>query len=666
MKPDHLPSGSFAAHVFQDEEGNLDQEKKLSPLAYESMDGEKYPPYVPPEKEMKEFTWTAVILGVLLAIILGAANAYLGLRVGMTVSASIPAAVISMGILRGLLRRGTILENNIVQTIGSAGESVAAGVIFTIPALYLLDLAPKMVMVTLIAGLGGILGLLMMIPLRRSVIVKEHGKLPFPEGTACAEVLVAGDSGGGSAKLLFSSMGVAGLYRAIQKGLGIFPESVEYAIGGYPGSMIGAEVLPSLLGVGFIVGIRIAAVMLLGSIISWLCLMPLIKFFGSGNISVIYPSEVPIMEMSPWDLWDNYIRYIGAGAVIFGGLTGFVEAFPTIIRSFKRVLSNFSMKKIGVEVRTKQDLPGAVVMIGSLVLALALLFIIPIQSMQIRIIAAVAVVVFSFFFVTVASRIVGLVGSSNSPVSGMTIATLLLTAVIVKVAGISGASGMTASIVAGAIVCIALASAGDMSQDLKTGFLVGATPRYQQIAEIIGVLATALVIGYILSMLNTTYGYGTQELPAPQATLMSMVVQGIFHGNLPWLLILMGAALGLGIRLIGLPVLAFGVGLYLPIHLNAAIFIGGVIRAIVMKRYPKGSQRHRKVTERGMLIGSGLVAGGAIVALLVAVLTYFQIDSSIHVGGPFEESALFGLGMFMLLAGYLYFGVIRKTQGKKE
>lgn len=640
----------------------MSTENRLSPLAYESTDGDAYPPYVPADRNVREFTPKAIILGVLLAVILGAANAYLGLRVGMTVSASIPAAVVSMGILRGLLRRGTILENNIVQTIGSAGESVAAGIIFTIPALYLLDLAPKMVMVTLVAGIGGILGLLMMVPLRRSLVVREHGRLPYPEGTACAEVLVAGDSRGSSARLLFSSMGVGGLYRALQKGLGLFPESVEYAIRGYPGSMIGADVLPSLMGVGFIVGIRIASVMLLGSIVSWLCLMPLIKFFGSGNPASIFPSGIPILEMGPWELWDNYIRYIGAGAVIFGGLTGFFEALPTIVRSFRNVIGNFSMKSVGIEIRTRQDLPGAVVIVGSMLLALALLFVIPIDSTLVRILASVSVVVFSFFFVTVASRIVGLVGSSNSPVSGMTIATLLLTAVIVKVAGLSGASGMTASIVAGAIVCVALASAGDMSQDLKTGFLVGATPRYQQMAEIIGVLATALFIGYLLNMLSATYGYGTPELPAPQATLMSMVVKGIFNGNLPWHLILMGAALGLGVRLIGLPVLAFGVGLYLPIHLNAAIFLGGLARWIVMRRHPAGSPGHREVMERGMLVGSGLVAGGAIVALIVAVLTYFGIHDSLHVGGPLADSPLFGMGMFLLLGAYLVTTVLRRRE----
>lgn len=635
-------------------------EKRLSPLAYESSDGEDYPPYVPDSSRMAEFSPKAVVLGVLLAVVLGAANAYLGLRVGMTVSASIPAAVVSMGILRGILGRGTILENNIVQTIGSAGESVAAGVIFTIPALYLLDMAPRTVMVALLAGIGGILGLLMMIPLRRALVVKEHGKLPYPEGTACAEVLVAGDSGGGSARLLFATMGVGGLYRALQKGLGLFPESVEYAIRGFPGSMIGADVLPSLLGVGFIVGVRIASVMLLGSIVSWLCLMPLIKFFGSGNAAAIFPSGMVIAEMGPWDLWDSYIRYIGAGAVVFGGLCGFVESIPTIAGSFRRVISKFSPGSIGIEVRTQQDLPGAVVIIGSLVMALAILFVLPIHSTAVRIVASAAVVLFSFFFVTVASRIVGLVGSSNSPVSGMTIATLLLTAVIVRLAGVEGASGMTASIAAGAIVCIALASAGDMSQDLKTGFLVGATPRYQQVAELVGVLATALFIGFLLSMLNTTYGYGTQELPAPQATLMSMVVRGIFDGNLPWHLLLMGAALGLGIRLIGLPVLAFGVGLYLPIHLNAAIFLGGFVRYIVDRRHPKGSPGHLRVMERGMLAGSGLVAGGAIVALMVAVLTYFQLDGAIHIGGPLAGSSPFGMLMFLALAAYLMATVLRR------
>ncbi len=638
-----------------------EEKKRLSPLAYESMDGKDYPPYVPAGKRMKEFSVRAIILGVFLAVILGAANAYLGLKVGMTVSASIPAAVISMGILRGVFRRGTILENNMVQTIGSAGESIAAGVIFTIPALYLLGLAPEMITVTLMAGLGGVLGLLMMIPLRRAVVVQEHGKLPFPEGTACAEVLVAGEVGGGSAKTLFASMGVAGLYRFAQNGLKIFPESIECAISGFSGAMFGVDILPSLLGVGFIIGMRISSAMLVGSIISWLCIIPLIKFFGAES-SAIFPSETPISEMGPWDIWNNYIRYIGAGAVAFGGISSFIEALPTIFRSFKRVLETFSLKRIGIDIRTQQDLPGAVVVIGSLVIAIALLFVLPIDSVPARIVAAVSVVVFSFFFVTVSSRIVGLVGSSNNPVSGMTIATLLLTALIVRIAGITGTAGIMASMGAGAIVCIALAAAGDMSQDLKTGFLLGATPRYQQLGEIIGTLVTALVIGYLLNILNTTYGFGTPELPAPQATLMSMVVRGIFNGNLPWALIFMGVALGLGARLIGLPVLAFGVGIYLPIHLNLAIFIGGTIRALVQKKFPKGSGRHKDVMEKGMLMSSGLVAGGAVVGLIVAILTYLRLDKSIYVGGLFENSMIAGLAVFLFLAVYLYARVVKKRE----
>ena len=636
-----------------------EQKKKLSPLAYESMDGEHYPPYVPAETRMKEFSLRAILLGILLAVILGAANAYLGLKVGMTVSASIPAAVISMGILRGLLKRGTILENNMVQTIGSAGESIAAGVIFTIPALYMLGLAPELITVTLMAGLGGTLGLLMMIPLRHALMVKEHGKLPFPEGTACAEVLVAGEVGGSSAKTLFASMGIAGLYRFAQNGLKLFPESIESAISGFSGAMLGVDILPSLMGVGFIIGIRISSAMLVGSIISWLCIIPLIKFFGAGA-QAVFPSEIPISEMGPWDLWNNYIRYIGAGAVAFGGIISFIEALPTIFRSFKRVFQTFSLKRVGINIRTEQDLPGAVVIFGSLFIAIAMLFILPIDSMLGRVLAAVSVVVFSFFFVTVSSRIVGLVGSSNNPVSGMTIATLLLTALIVRLAGISGTAGIMASMGAGAIVCIALAAAGDMSQDLKTGFLLGATPRYQQLGEIIGTLITALVIGYLLNILNTTFGFGTQELPAPQATLMSMVVRGIFEGNLPWALIFTGAALGLGARLIGLPVLAFGVGIYLPIHLNLAVFIGGAIRALVQRKFPKDSKRHKRVMEKGMLMSSGMVAGGALVGLIVAMLTYFKLDSSIKIGGPFEESMIAGLAVFLLLAVYLYTGVVRK------
>ncbi|MCF4152264.1 oligopeptide transporter, OPT family [Dethiosulfovibrio sp. F2B] len=642
------------------EETKKEPIRRLPEEAYEVMDGDQYPPYVSSDKKIPELTFRAIFLGFILSIVLGAANAYLGLKVGMTVSASIPAAVISMGIMRGILKKGTILENNIVQTIASSGESLAAGVIFTVPALYILArtnpqlVPPKLITVTLMSALGGLLGLLFMIPLRRFLIVKEHGNIPYPEGAACAEVLVAGEVGGAPAKTLFASLGLAGVYRFAQAGMKIFPEEIEWGIKGFTGAHIGADIFPSLMGVGFIVGRRIATIMLVGGVVAWLGVIPLIEFFGRHSADAIFPAATAVSELGVWGIWNKYIRYVGAGAVAFGGLLSFVEALPTIINSFKAVMKRSKNDDGTPERRTQQDLPGKIVTWGSLLVAVSMLFVLPIDNTVARIVSAIAVVVFGFFFVTVSSRIVGLVGSSNNPVSGMTIATLLLTAILVKLGGISGIEGILASLTAGSVVCIALACAGDMSQDLKTGFLVGSTPKYQQIGEMIGTVAAALVIGLVLIMLDSTYGFGSKELPAPQAGLMAMVVQGIFQGDLPWTLVWIGAALGLCARLVQIPVLPFGIGLYLPIHLSVPIFFGSLIREAVMKKFPKGHEKHKPALETGMLISSGFVAGDALVGLLAAFLAYVGVADKIAVGGPLSASGIGGLVLFMVLALYMY------------
>ncbi len=497
-------------------------QKGLPDGAYKLNKGEKYTPYIPSNKIMPEFTILSIVLGVLLSVVFGAANAYLGLKVGMTVSASIPAAVISMAIVRVLLKRKSILENNMVQTISSAGESLAAGAIFTLPALFLWGENPSALTMTLITLFGGALGILFMIPVRRYLIVQEHGKLPYPEGTACAEVLVSGEEGGKGARLIFAGGGIGLLYKFIGDGLKLFPTEIETKIKGFSGAAIGMDVLPSLLGVGFIIGPKISAYMLAGGILGWLILIPMITFIGNDLTSTILPATDLIKDLGYWGIWSNYIRYIGAGAVATGGVISLIKSLPIMISSFKDAMKGFGSKSNTASERTDTDLKGKFVIISVIVL-IVLMAILPI--IPVGIMGAILIAIFGFLFVTVSSRIVGLLGSSSNPVSGMTIATLLFTTIIMKATGASGKPGMIAVLCVGAVICTAAAIAGDASQDLKTGYLLGATPWKQQIGEFIGVLASAVAIGFIMILLNDQYVFGSKELGAPQATLMKLVIE---------------------------------------------------------------------------------------------------------------------------------------------
>ncbi|MTI60114.1 MAG: oligopeptide transporter, OPT family [Firmicutes bacterium] len=599
--------------------------KGLDSNAYEAIPGEEYQPYIAAEKVMPEFTLTSIILGIIMTVIFGAANAYLGLKVGMTVTASVPAAVVSMGVIRGILKKNSILENNMVQTISSAGESVAAGVIFTIPALIIWGMDPSIFKMFLMALLGGMVGVLFMIPLRKHLIVGEHGKLPYPEGTACAEVLVAGEKGGVGAKTVFAGLGAGALYKILAeaKGFNIWPTSVEWSIPGVKGAAVGMDVLPSLLGVGFIIGPKISALMLSGGIMGWLVLIPIIALLGANSGTVIFPAEVPISQLGFWGIWDNYIRYIGAGAVALGGVISLIKALPTIWSSFKAALSGLA-EDINIEKkRTTEDLSIKSV----LLIAVAIIILIAIMpQIPVGIWGAIFVLIFGFFFVTVSSRIVGIVGSSSNPASGMTIATLLFTTALFKALGWSGETGMVAALSVGAIVCIAIAVAGDTSQDLKTGFLVGATPKKQQIGEMLGVLISALAIGYVLLLLHGAYTIGSKELAAPQATLMSMVVEGVMKGTLPWSLIFVGAFTALIVELFGIGSLPFAVGLYLPIHLTTPIMVGGIIRGILDRQKDKNKADFAQKRERGVLYASGLIAGDAVMGVILAIFAYAEIS----------------------------------------
>ena len=558
-----------------------------------------------------EFSITSIILGVLLAVLFGGANAYLGLRVGMTVSASIPAAVISMGIIRVLLRKDSILESNMVQTIGSAGESVAAGAIFTLPVLFMwaeegITGFPGYMEITAICISASILGILFMVPLRNALIVKEHMTLPYPEGTACAKVLAAGEEKKSEASWVFIGLLIAGIYKFIVDGIRLFGSQIHYEFKRLKGAGIGVDVLPALISVGYICGFRIASYMLAGGIISWLALMPVISMFG--NDIILFPGDVLIGSMTSNQLWSNYIRYIGAGAVAAAGIISLIKSLPMLCNAFAGSFSRANRKFQAEGGSRERNIPVKWIII---LVAVISLFIWLAPNIPVNLLGTVLIIIFGFFFATVSSRMVGLVGSSNNPVSGMTIATLIISAVAMKMSGMSTAAAMTGTIAVGSIICIISAIAGDTSQDLKTGYILGATPMKQQIGEIIGVIAASLSISGVLYLLNNAWGYGSEELSAPQATLMKLVVEGVMEGNLPWNLILVGVAIAVAVELMGIESLPFAVGMYLPIHLSMGIMIGGIIRRIVEKVKKSG-------VERGILFTSGMIAGEGLVGIILA------------------------------------------------
>ena len=632
------------------------------------MSNEKeFKPFISADKNLPELTVVSVILGIFLAVVFGAANAYLGLRVGMTVSASIPAAVISMGVIRIILRRDSILENNIVQTIGSAGESLAAGAIFTLPALFMwasdgLTEAPSLVEISLIALVGGVIGVLFMIPLRSALIVQEHGVLPYPEGKACAEVLMAGEEGGAKAGLVFKGLGLAAAYKFVADGLKVFPSEVDFQIDSYKGSGIGMDVLPALLGVGYICGPQVSSYLLAGGTVAWFVLMPLIDKFG-GN-AVLYPVVELFAQQGTWGIWKNYIRYIGAGAVAAGGILSLIKSLPLIIRTFKQAVKGFGVKADGTG-RTSRDIPMQFVLLGIGVMAI-IMWLVP--AVPVSFLGAIIIIVFGFFFATVSSRMVGLVGSSNNPVSGMAIATLLIATILLKATGTIGISGMVAAIAIGSVICIIAAIAGDTSQDLKTGYIVGSTPIKQQIGELIGVVASALAIGGVLYLLGRAWEYGGTEIPAPQATLMKMVVEGVMGGNLPWTLVFVGVGIAIVVEILRIPVLPFAVGLYLPIHLSTPMMVGGAIKWFFERKKGAGSDKEQKdKIEKGILYSSGLIAGEGIVGILLAVFAIIEIgDKSLgewlDLSGSLNLGNWGGLLVFALLSATL----VKVIVGKKK
>lgn len=608
------------------------------------MDKSTFKPFISAEQQLPELTIKAIIPGIFLGIIFGVATVYLGLKVGLTVSASIPIAVLAISFFKKW-GKATILESNMVQTIGSAGESVAAGVVFTVPALLFLEGGRQYFeyfQIFVLALIGGFLGVLFMIPLRRALIVKEHGNLPYPEGTACADVLIAGEKGGDLAGKVFLGLGIAFMYKAAMSILGLWkevPALIFKKQSALPNGTINGEITPELLGVGYIIGPRIAGVMVAGGVLSWLVLIPLITLIGEGLTVPFAPETVKLIsDMSPDEIWSKYIRYIGAGAVTFGGIITLIKSLPTIINAFRDSLKDFKLQSKSNErsasvPRTEKDLPLYFVLIGSVVL-LVLMMVLP--NLPTNFFSALLIIVFGFFFVTVSSRIVGLIGSSSNPVSGMTIATLMATALIFLGIGWTDSAYQSVALVVGSMVCIAAANAGATSQDLKTGYLLGATPWRQQIGLLIGVLASVVAIGFTLLLLERTLGIGEatavhpNPLPAPQATLMATVIKGLLDQQLPWGLVIAGMGIAAMVELCGISSLAFAVGAYLPLSTTSPIFMGGLIKLIADKLNKK---KEDSEIGPGALFSSGLIAGGALTGILVAIFIGTNIGNDTQ-GNP--------------------------------
>jgi putative OPT family oligopeptide transporter len=656
----------------------------------------EFRPFVDAETSLAEFSLRAVLLGALFGILFGAVSVYVGLRAGLTVSASIPIAVLSISILR-MFGRATILENNIVQTTGSAGESVAAGVIFTLPALIFLGFPLEYSRIFMLALLGGWLGVLFMIPLRRQLIVKEHGALSFPEGTACADVLVAGERGGSFASRVFWGLGLGGVYTFLMNSVGAWPSQPEYRPTWLPGASFRAAITSEYLGVGYIIGPKVAGTLFAGGVFSWFVLMPAIKFFGSlAPGAALYPSTIPIPQMTPDQLWSSYIRPMGAGAVATAGLITLVKTIPTIVSALTQGLKDVRKERgmVAGDVRTERDLPIKFLLFGScgiIMLTWLMLTFRPIPGAQTtwyaNIFAALIVVTFGFLFVTVASRISGLIGNSSNPISGMTIATLMATCAVFLVVGWKQPPYAVLALTVGGVVCIASAIAGATSQDLKTGFLVGATPVWQQVGLLIGVTVSTIFIGLTLIAMNKglakfnpvdiplniqqlsagvsiedqnyvhdgkTYvlvnsigatslpdgkylydpavqkievqwvqGIGSDQAAAPQARLMATVINGILNQRLPWRLVLLGVFLVIAVELLGIRSLPFAVGSYLSVATTMAIFAGGLVRWLAERGKEKTPDSESEVSP-GSLYASGLIAAGGIFGLLAIIFKLLE------------------------------------------
>lgn len=635
-----------------------------------------FQPHIPADSKITDFSIRAVIVGAIFGIMFGSANAYLGLRVGLTISTAIPLAVISVALFKSFEKiwgKASILEANIAQTTGSASSSLASGIIFTIPALFMWGFDPALLQITILGLMGGMLGIVFMIPLRRFLIVQEHDTLPYPEGTAAAQVLIAADKGGTNAKFVFQGLGIGFIYKGIISFIKLWPAHVRFQIPGLKKGELGLEATPALLGVGYILGPRIASIMVAGGLLSWLGIIPAIALFGELVNMPMFPETVKtVSEMSASEIWSRYVRYIGAGAVAVAGIITVFKSLPTMINSLKIGIKELSPKSLALiqsRIRTDQDLSFKVIL---LVVGIFLMFsiITPLvvgvgQSLITRIIGSLAIAIFAFIFVTVSSRIVGLVGVSSNPTSGMAIVTLLGTSAVFFLLGWTDSLSKTAVLTIGTVVAVAASIAGDISQDLKAGYILGATPKKQQGSELFGVFSSAFFIALAVILLGRAFGFGSEEIPAPQATLMKTVVDGVLQANLPWSLVLIGASFAIVAELLSIPSLPFAVGIYLPLKTMSPVFVGGVIRRIVeTHRKRQAESVAAKETKAGILLSSGLIAGEGIMGVLIAGFAFFTGETPVGVAfgldGAIGEFASFGI--FLLLGFFLYRLAIKKIE----
>ncbi len=626
---------------------------------------EEFQSYVPEQTSYKDITLKAVILGAVFGVIFGSANAYLGLRVGLTISTAIPLAVISVAALKLLtpiLGKSTILDANISQTTGSASSSLASGIIFTIPALFLWGFNPGIFKIGTLALCGGTLGILFMIPLRRFLIVQEHATLPYPEGTAAAAVLVAADEGGAKARNVFIGMGIGSVLALLINFVKLWPEKIYLSLPVLKKAKLGMEPTPALLGVGFILGPRIAGIMVAGGLLSWIGVIPLIAYFGENLNLPLFPEvDLPIAQMTAQEIWYKYVRLIGAGAVAVGGIISVIKSLPTMYNSLKVGFQQLSTKKNDASRSTTErrqtDLPFLTIIIGVLIVLAILVFSSGLLGMDtsliIRLIASVCIIFFTFIFVTVSSRIVGLVGVTSNPTSGMTIVSLLGISILFLALGWTDTIGMATALTCGTVVAVGASIAGDISQDLKAGYIIGATPKRQQTTELVGVITSAFGIAAAVWLLGAAFQFGSEIIPAPQATLMKTVIEGVLGGNLPWGLVLVGGIFAIVAELLGVPSLPFAVGIYLPLSTMTPVYVGGLIRYFVEKRAGKDEERKKQTKEKGILLGSGFIAGEGLAMVVVAAYAYITKAKPEGFGVHLGDFA--ALAAFALLAGFLIF-----------
>jgi putative OPT family oligopeptide transporter len=652
-----------------------------------------FKPYVPASVVQKDFNFKTVILGIFLGAVFGSANAYLGLKVGLTISTAIPLAVISVAILRLLtpvFGRSTILECNISQTTGSASSSLASGIIFTIPALFIWAdqmsnkaLEPSLLQMTLLAICGGILGVLFMIPLRNFLIVKEHQNLPYPEGTASAEVLIAASEGGSTAKYVFVGLGLGALYKGLLSLLYLWTSKVQIVLPFIKKGVIGISTTPALMGVGYILGRRIGTILVTGGLLSWVVIIPIIAWqFGDSEIPAKtleylqskegFDASIRLIgELSAKEIWEGYIRIIGAGAVAAAGIITVIKSIPTMFKSLKIGVSELKTSAVSLDkgkLRTEQDLSIRYVILGVVLIIMAITFIPGIigneTHMLMRFLSALAIVFFAFCFVTVSSRIVGLIGVSSNPTSGMAIFTLMGTGLIFYALGWTDIMGKVTALTIGTIVCISASIAGDISQDLKAGYIVGATPRKQQMGEILGAMGSAFFVCVAVFYLGKAYGFGTVEMPAPQATLMKTVLDGVLGADLDWRLVGIGAVFAVLVAFLKVPPLPFAVGMYLPLYTMTPVFIGGMIRHFIEKKYGQNKEKVERGKDQGILLGSGLIAGEGLMGVVIAAIAVITAKKPefFKILYPAEWMSMVVAGLVFVALGWYLYGVAAKSR----